>query len=67
MLVLAVGEVILTGFRGPAAYAYWMALAPIYGFACIGRAGGNADKTGGPCGWWERRPCTGSPSLGAMC
>ena len=45
MLVLAVGGVILTGFRGPATYAYWMALAPIYGFACIVTGWREREKT----------------------
>ena len=45
MLVLAVGGVILTGFRGQATYAYWMALAPIYGFACIVTGWRERDKT----------------------
>ena len=35
MLALAVGGVIAMGFRGAATYGYWMALAPIYGVACI--------------------------------
>jgi hypothetical protein len=45
MLALAIGGVILTGFRGPATYAYWMALAPIYGFACIVTGWREIDKT----------------------
>ena len=35
MLVLAVGGIVLTSFRGPTTYYYWMALAPIYGLICV--------------------------------
>ncbi len=35
MLALAVGGIVLTSFRGPTTYYYWMALAPIYGLICI--------------------------------
>jgi hypothetical protein len=35
MLVLAVGGIVLTSFRGPATYFYWMALAPIYALIVI--------------------------------
>lgn len=35
MLALAVGGIVLTGFRGPTTYYYWMALAPVYGLACV--------------------------------
>jgi len=35
MLVLAVGGIALTSFRGPATYFYWMALAPIYALIVI--------------------------------
>ena len=35
MLALAVGGIVLSGFRGLTTYYYWMALAPIYGLACI--------------------------------
>lgn len=45
MLVLAVGGVILMGFRGRMTYAYWMALAPLYGLACILSGWREIDKT----------------------
>ena len=45
MLVLAVGGVIAMGFRGPATYGYWMALAPVYGLACIFSGWREVDKT----------------------
>ncbi len=35
MLVLAVGGIVLTSFRGPTTYFYWMALAPIYALIVI--------------------------------
>src|SRR5262245_839710 len=35
MLVLAVGGIVLTSFRGPTTYLYWMALAPIYALIVI--------------------------------
>ena len=35
MLALAVGGIVLTSFRGPTTYYYWMALAPIYGLICV--------------------------------
>lgn len=35
MLALAVGGIVLTSFRGPTTYYYWMALAPVYGLACV--------------------------------
>lgn len=35
MLALAVGGLVLTSFRGPTTYYYWMALAPIYGLICV--------------------------------
>lgn len=35
MLVLAVGGIVLTSFRGTATYLYWMALAPIYALIVI--------------------------------
>ena len=31
MLVLALGGLVLTSFRGSAMYYYWMVLAPVYG------------------------------------
>jgi hypothetical protein len=45
MLALSVGGVILTGFRGPTTYAYWMVLAPIYGLACVMSGWREVDKT----------------------
>jgi hypothetical protein len=35
MLVLAVGGIVLTSFRGPTTYLYWMALAPIYALIVV--------------------------------
>lgn len=35
MLALALGGIVLTAFRGPTPYYYWMALAPIYGLISI--------------------------------
>lgn len=35
MLALALGGIVLTAFRGPTPYFYWMALAPIYGLISI--------------------------------
>jgi hypothetical protein len=35
MLVLAVGGIVLTSFRGPTTYFYWMALAPIYALIVV--------------------------------
>ena len=35
MLALALGGIVLTSFRGPTTYYYWMALAPIYGLISI--------------------------------
>ena len=35
MLALALGGIVLTAFRGPTTYYYWMALAPIYGLISI--------------------------------
>jgi hypothetical protein len=35
MLVFAVGGLVLTSFRGPTTYFYWMALAPIYALIVI--------------------------------
>lgn len=35
MLILAVGGIVLTSFRGPTTYYYWMALAPIYALIVI--------------------------------
>ena len=35
MLILAVGGIVLTSFRGPTTYLYWMALAPIYALIVI--------------------------------
>lgn len=35
MLVLAVGGIVLTSFRGPTTYYYWMALAPIYALIVV--------------------------------
>ena len=45
MLVLAVGGVIAMGFRGQATYGYWMALAPIYGVACVMSGWREVEKT----------------------
>lgn len=46
MLALAVGGIVLSGFRGLTTYYYWMALAPVYGFACILSGWRETDKTG---------------------
>ncbi len=35
MLALAVGGMLLTSFHGPTTYYYWMALAPVFGLACV--------------------------------
>ena len=35
MLALAMGGLVLTGFRSPTTYYYWMALAPIYGLITV--------------------------------
>lgn len=35
MLALAVGGIVLTSFHGLTTYYYWMALAPVYGLACV--------------------------------
>ena len=35
MLALALGGIVLTAFRGPTTYYYWMALAPIYGLISV--------------------------------
>jgi len=35
MLALALGGIVLTAFRGPTPYFYWMALAPIYGLISV--------------------------------
>lgn len=35
MLVLAVGGIVLTSFRGPTTYYYWMLLAPIYALIVV--------------------------------
>jgi hypothetical protein len=35
MLVLAVGGIVLTSFRGPTTWFYWMALAPIYALIVV--------------------------------
>jgi hypothetical protein len=59
MLVLAVGGIVLTSFRGPTTYFYWMALAPIYALIVIA-SGWRQLETGA-----ERmrlvvtRPCIG--------
>jgi hypothetical protein len=45
MLALAVGGIVLTGFRGLTTHYYWMALAPIYGFACVLSGWRETDKT----------------------
>lgn len=45
MLALAIGGIILTGFRGATTYAYWMVLAPIYGLACVMSGWREVDKT----------------------
>ena len=46
MLALAVGGIVLTSFRGPTTYYYWMALAPIYGLICVISGWGKLE-TGG--------------------
>lgn len=45
MLALAVGGIVLTGFRGLTTHYYWMALAPIYGLACVLSGWREIDKT----------------------
>jgi hypothetical protein len=45
MLALAVGGIVLTSFRGPTTYYYWMALAPVYGLACVLSGWRQTDKT----------------------
>lgn len=35
MLALGVGGIVLTSFRGPTTYYYWMALAPIYALIVV--------------------------------
>ena len=66
MLVLAVGGIALTSFRGPATYLYWMALAPIYALIVIAsgfttnpsammrspRAGASSRRALSACAWW---------------
>jgi len=43
MLALALGGIILTAFRGPTTYYYWMALAPIYGLISVISGWGRLD------------------------
>src|SRR5437868_14293879 len=43
MLALALGGIVLTAFRGPTTYYYWMALAPIYGLISIISGWGRLD------------------------
>ncbi len=43
MLVLALGGIVLTSFRGPGTYYYWMVLAPIYGLISIGAGWGRLE------------------------
>lgn len=43
MLALAVGGLVLTSFRGPTTYYYWMALAPIYGLISVISGWRHAD------------------------
>jgi hypothetical protein len=45
MLALAVGGIVLTSIRGPTTYYYWMALAPVYGLACVLSGWRQTDKT----------------------
>lgn len=45
MLALAVGGIVLTGFRGLTTHYYWMALAPVYGLACVLSGWREVDKT----------------------
>lgn len=35
MLGLALGGIVLTSFRGPTTYYYWMVLAPVYGLISV--------------------------------
>ena len=43
MLALALGGIVLTAFRGPTTYYYWMALAPIYGLISVISGWGRLD------------------------
>ena len=43
MLALALGGIVLTAFRGPTTYYYWMALAPIYELISIISGWRNLD------------------------
>ena len=43
MLALALGGIVLTAFRGPTTYYYWMALAPIYGLISTISGWGKLD------------------------
>ena len=43
MLALALGGIVLTSFRGPTTYFYWMALAPIYGLISVVAGWGRLD------------------------
>lgn len=45
MLALAVGGIVLTGFRGLTTHYYWMALAPVYGLACVLSGWRETDRT----------------------
>ena len=47
MLALAVGGIVLTGFRGAATYYYWMALAPIYGLITVISGWRHIETTAG--------------------
>ena len=52
MLALALGGIVLTAFRGPATYYYWMVLAPIYGLISIASGWRRArDAAASACSW----------------
>ena len=57
MLALGLGGIVLTAFRGPTPYYYWMALAPIYGLISI-MAGWRRVGTGS-----ERLQLVGTQAL----
>jgi hypothetical protein len=47
MLALALGGIVLTGFRSATTYYYWMALAPIYGLISVISGWRHIETTAG--------------------
>jgi hypothetical protein len=43
MLALAVGGIVVTSFRGPTTYYYWMAMAPIYALIVVASGWGRLE------------------------